>query len=112
MTGAQVDLQDCTERLLQSDAFRNAPASRRLLRYLADQTLAGHADQLKEYTIGVDAFGKGEDYDPRKDSTVRIQIGRLRQKLIEYYGGEGKNDGCTWWRAWTRWLRLSWRMPK
>lgn len=93
MTGAQVDLQDCTERLLQSDAFRNAPASRRLLRYLADQTLAGHADQLKEYTIGVDAFGKGEDYDPRKDSTVRIQIGRLRQKLIEYYGGEGKNDG-------------------
>lgn len=92
MTGAQEDLQACVERLLQSDAFRNAPASRRLLRYLADQTLAGHADQLKEYTIGVDAFGKGEDYDPRKDSTVRIQIGRLRQKLIEYYGSEGKQD--------------------
>lgn len=92
MTGAPEDLQACVERLLQSDAFRNAPASRRLLRYLADQTLAGHADQLKEYTIGVDAFGKGEDYDPRKDSAVRIQIGRLRQKLNEYYDSEGRQD--------------------
>jgi hypothetical protein len=62
------------------------------LKYLADHSLAGDADQLKEYTIGVDAFGKPGDYDPRVDSTVRIQIGRLRQKLSEYYRAEGKDD--------------------
>lgn len=54
--------------------------------------MAGDAEQLKEYAIGVDAFGKPADYDPRQDSTVRIQIGRLRQKLADYYRDEGKGD--------------------
>lgn len=80
------------ERVLQSKTFHNAPSSRRLLRYLSDHFVAGDADQLKEYTIGVDAFGKPVDYDPRVDSTVRIQIGRLRQKLSEYYRDEGRDD--------------------
>ncbi len=82
----------CVDRVLQSGTFRNAPSSRRLLKYLADHSLAGDSEQLKEYTIGVDAFGKAPDYDPRLDSTVRIQIGRLRQKLAEYYRDEGKDD--------------------
>jgi len=88
------ELSGLVERVLQSETFRNAPSSRRLLRYLADRSVAGEADQLKEYTIGVDAFGKGADYNPRTDSTVRIQIGRLRQKLAEYYRDEGKNDAA------------------
>lgn len=79
------EIQGSVERILQGATFRNAPSSRRLLKYLVDHSLAGDVDQLKEYTIGVDAFGKPGDYDPRVDSTVRIQIGRLRQKLSEYY---------------------------
>jgi hypothetical protein len=86
------EIQSSVERVLQGATFRNAPSSRRLLKYLMDHSLAGDADQLKEYTIGVDAFGKPADYDPRVDSTVRIQIGRLRQKLSEYYRAEGKDD--------------------
>jgi hypothetical protein len=86
------ELSGLVERVLQSETFRNAPTSRRLLKYLAERSLAGDADQLKEYAIGVDAFGKGADYNPRQDSTVRIQIGRLRQKLADYYREEGKND--------------------
>jgi hypothetical protein len=85
-------MESWVERILQSGTFRNSPSSRRLLKYLADHSLAGDADQLKEYTIGVDAFGKSADYDPRLDSTVRIQIGRLRQKLSDYYRDEGKDD--------------------
>jgi hypothetical protein len=85
-------MESWVERILQSGTFRNSPTSRRLLKYLSDHSLAGNADQLKEYTIGVDAFGKSADYDPRLDSTVRIQIGRLRQKLSDYYRDEGKND--------------------
>jgi len=80
------------ERVLQSKTFRNAPSSRRLLKYLSGHSLAGDSEQLKEYTIGVDAFAKPPGYDPRVDSTVRIQIGRLRQKLSEYYREEGRDD--------------------
>jgi len=92
MATVNAALQGGVERVLQSETFRNAPSSRRLLRYLADHSLAADSGPLKEYTIGVDAFGKPADYDPRIDSTVRIQIGRLRQKLVEYYKSEGKDD--------------------
>src|SRR5579871_5040088 len=80
------------ERILESDTFRNSDALRRLLRFLADKRLSGEADQLKEYSVGIDALGKPASYDPRQDSTVRIQAGRLRQKLAEYYRTEGKSD--------------------
>ena len=92
MNGVESVLQENVERILRSESFRNAPSSRRLLRYLADHEAAGDADQLKEYTVGVDALGKPADYDPRQDSTARIQIGRLRKKLFEYYQSEGRDD--------------------
>jgi hypothetical protein len=92
MTGVGGTLQDWVGRILKSECFRNSPSSRRLLQYLADHASADDAGQLKEYTIGVDAFGKPVGYDPRQDSTVRIQIGRLRKKLFEYYQGEGRDD--------------------
>ena len=79
-------------RVLQSDTFRSSDVLRRLLRFLADKSIAGEADQLKEYTIGLDAFGKPPSYDPRSDAIVRLQAGRLRQKLAEYYRTEGKDD--------------------
>jgi hypothetical protein len=80
------------EKVLQSQVFRSSESLRRLLRFLADRSLAGEAEQLKEYSVGIDAFGKPPDYDPRHDSAVRIQVGRLRQKLSEYYLTDGKND--------------------
>jgi hypothetical protein len=80
------------ERILQSDTLRASGVLRRLLRYLADKAFSGEAGQLKEYTIGIDAFGKPPSYDPRQDAIVRLQVGRLRQKLGEYYRTEGKDD--------------------
>src|SRR5207253_27236 len=80
------------ERILHSDTFRHSDVLRRLLRFLADKYIAGEADQIKEYSLGIDALGKPETYDPRQDSAVRIQVGRLRQKLAEYYRLEGKDD--------------------
>ncbi|MGQ9917848.1 MAG: hypothetical protein ACUVS7_10565 [Bryobacteraceae bacterium] len=79
-------------RILASQAFQRADALKRLLAYLAEKTLTGEAADLKEYSIGVDVFGKPPDYDPQKDASVRIQAGKLRQKLEEYYRGEGAND--------------------
>ena len=80
------------ERILKSDTFRGSAVLRRLLKFLADKAVAGEADELKEYSIGVDAFGKPSTYDPRSDAIVRLQVGRLRQKLGEYYRTEGKDD--------------------
>jgi hypothetical protein len=80
------------DKILQSQVFRNTESLRRLLRFLAEKAITGEADQLKEYSVGIDAFGKPPSYDPRQDSAVRIQVGRLRQKLSDYYLNEGKED--------------------
>jgi hypothetical protein len=80
------------ERIFQSKAFRNSDVLRHLLSYLVDASLSGTADDLKEYTVAVDALGKPPSYDPRQESAVRMQVGRLRQKLAEYYRAEGAED--------------------
>jgi hypothetical protein len=80
------------ERLVRSKAFETSEVHRRLLQYLAEKTLKGEADRLKEYTIGLEAFGKPDSYDPRHDSIVRLQVGRLRQKLTAYYQTEAAED--------------------
>jgi hypothetical protein len=80
------------ERIFQSKAFRSSDVLRHLLSYLVDASLAGTSDELKEYTIAVDALGKPSSYDPRQESAVRMQVGRLRQKLTEYYRTEGAED--------------------
>src|SRR5215467_13664167 len=80
------------DRLIQSKTFQNTEVHRRLLQYLADRTLSGDADRLKEYTVGLEAFGKPATYDPKYDSIVRLQVGRLRQKLAVYYQSEANGD--------------------
>ena len=70
-------------KILESKTFRNTEVLKRLLEYLA-----GQSGELKEYTVGVEAFGKPPEYDPRSDSSVRVQAGKLRQKLDEYYRTE------------------------
>ena len=79
------------ERLLSSKGFANAGRLSRLLRYVVDKTLAGQADQLKEYAVGIEVFDRDDKYDPRLDSIVRVEAGRLRSRLDEYYNGEGRN---------------------
>jgi len=80
------------ERILQNKNLRLSEVQRRLLQYLADKSLAGQADDLKEYAIGIDAFGKPPSYDPRQESVVRMHVARLRQKLAEYYRTDGFED--------------------
>jgi hypothetical protein len=85
-------LQSQVERILHSDELRTSEVLRRLLKFLAEKSVTGEADQLKEYAVAIDGLGKHHSYDPRHNSAVRIQVGRLRQKLAEYYRTEGKDD--------------------
>src|SRR5580698_9535861 len=80
------------DRILASNTLHASDVLRRLLRFLADKTFSGEADDLKEYSVGLDALGKPSTYDPRQDAGVRLQASRLRQKLDEYYRNEGKKD--------------------
>jgi Tol biopolymer transport system component len=79
-------------RILASEIFAKAPVLRRLLVFLVHRTLEGGAAELKEYSIGVDVFDRGVEFDPRVDTIVRAEARRLRSKLVEYYRGPGQTD--------------------
>jgi TolB-like protein len=81
------------ERILASRGFASADRASRFLRYVVERTIAGEGDQLKEYVIGREVFDRGDDFDPRVDSIVRVEAGRLRSKVDEYYAGPGRADG-------------------
>jgi tetratricopeptide (TPR) repeat protein len=74
-------------RILGSREFQGFERRSRLLKYLVDKAIAG--EPVKEYMIGVDVFEKPTDYDPRIDPAVRVEIGRMRTKLADYYAGAG-----------------------
>ncbi|MGA9353765.1 MAG: hypothetical protein WBV46_08755 [Terriglobales bacterium] len=84
-------VQEELQRILASPTFLNARRPSQFLRFIVEETLAGE-DRLKEYLIGVEVFDRPQDYDPKDDPVVRIEAGRLRKKLAEYYAGPGAND--------------------
>lgn len=78
------------ERLASSAAFRRSPRQVRLLRYLIAEARAGRAARLKESVIAVDVFDRrASTFDGRADTTVRVEIGRLRRRLARYYAEDG-----------------------
>jgi len=64
----------------------------RFLRFVVDRTVEGKGSELKESVIAVEVFGRRADYDPKLDSIVRTEAGRLRSRLAEYYSREGSGD--------------------
>jgi len=92
MPPAPEEVRGQLDRLLASDGFANAERLSRFLRFVVERALAGEADQLKEYVVGLGVFDRDEQYDPRIDSIVRVEAGRLRAKVEAYYHGEGRND--------------------
>ena len=89
-TGEEVRAQ--LERLLASEALAGSGRLRRFLSFIVERALAGVGQQFKEYAVGVEVFDRGDDYDPRIDSIVRVEAGRLRARLDEYYREAGSDD--------------------
>ena len=81
------------DRILHGRTLHGSENLKAFLRFVVDQSIENQESQLKEYVIATEVFGRGSDFDPRVDSVVRVQAGRLRTKLHEYYGTEGKDDG-------------------
>ena len=80
------------ERLVRSPCLSNSDALCKLLQFLANHTLRSPSNHLKEYEIATQVFGRPPDFDPQTDSSVRVQMGRLRTKLSEYYQTVGIGD--------------------
>jgi Tol biopolymer transport system component len=80
------------DRILASATFRGAERSRTLLRFIVEEALQGRADRLKDYTLGSEALGRGETFDPRTDPVARVEAMRLRSRLDVYYATEGVSD--------------------
>lgn len=80
------------ERVVGSDLLHGSESLCKLLRYLAEHCIDHPGAAVKEYQIATELFKRPPDFDPRLDATVRVQTGRLRSKLSEYYAGAGKND--------------------
>jgi Tol biopolymer transport system component len=80
------------EKVLGSATFRGAERSRRLLRFIVEETLQGRADRLKDYTLGAEALGRGDEFDPRTDPIARVEMSRLRSRLDLYYATDGASD--------------------
>lgn len=79
-------------KLLRSRALTGSDSLKSFLRFVVEKAAENPENQLKEYVIATEVFGRSQDYNPRIDSIVRVQAGRLRTKLSEYYSTEGKSD--------------------
>ncbi|MGA8273160.1 MAG: helix-turn-helix domain-containing protein [Candidatus Sulfotelmatobacter sp.] len=80
------------DKLIKSHTLRSSGSLCRLLRYLAEHALDHPGTTLKEYQIATEVLGRSGGFDPQSDSTVRVQAGRLRLKLEEYYSHEAPQD--------------------
>ena len=83
------EIRDQVERIATSAAFRPSDRLKHFITFVTSQMLQGKGDNLKEYAVGVQVFGRESSFDPRTDPVVRVQARRLRARLERYYKEEG-----------------------
>ena len=75
------------DRVLGSEIFSRSDRLSAFLRFIVEETLAGHGAGLKEQVIAVELYSKGADFNTAADPIVRVDARRLRDKLREYLRG-------------------------
>jgi adenylate cyclase len=91
-TPSSAEVRAALDRVLRSRCFQHAGRASDFLRFVVGKTLAGDAARLKGHTIAVYVFGRPPSFDAQSDPLVRVEALRLRQRLTEYYAGEGATD--------------------
>ena len=71
--------------LLQSKDFKASDRLKKFLEFVVEEKLVGNEGNIKAYTIAMNAFGRGKDFDPQLDPIVRIEAGKLRKALEIYF---------------------------
>ncbi|MEB4592561.1 hypothetical protein VSS37_16365 [Candidatus Thiothrix sp. Deng01] len=80
------------KRLLTSRIFENKKQASNFLAYIIAEKLAGRGDKITQYGIAVEALGRSTDYCPTENPAVRVEAGRVRKLLEEYYATEGRGS--------------------
>jgi adenylate cyclase len=88
----QKAIREQLDRILRSGPFQKSRRRQRFLEYIVNETLTGRSDFLTGYNIAFEVFGRPDTFDPTVDPVVRVEAGRLREKLREYYGADGQCD--------------------
>lgn len=86
------EIRAALARVVESPQFSGAERLRRFLTYVVDRAIEGRADELKEFVVATAVFDRDDTYDPRLDAVVRVEAGRLRSRLAEYYAEGGTDD--------------------
>jgi hypothetical protein len=87
-----MSINDQLERILNTPPLVSSPSLSRFLRYVVEETAAGRGAAIKEYTLGLNVFDRGDEFNPRLDPIVRVQARNLRARLDKYYATLGTED--------------------
>ncbi len=86
------EIRAALRRIENSRLFADAHRLQAFLSYVVEEYLAGRSDRIKGFTIAQDVFYRKDPEDVQTSTIVRVEAGRLRRRLIEYYAEEGRND--------------------
>jgi hypothetical protein len=78
-------IQAQLKRIQASELFVHSRRYPAFLEFVVLKALEGKQDELKERTIGVEAFKRSPDYDLNADPVVRFIAGEVRKRLAQYY---------------------------
>ncbi|MGA7339644.1 MAG: hypothetical protein WBE72_17200 [Terracidiphilus sp.] len=90
--GASPAELDLVQRVIATPAFTRSVLLTRFLQYICDRKFSGHAEEITEYQIGVQALGRPDSYNPSEDNIVRTYARILRKRLEEYFAGDGREE--------------------
>jgi hypothetical protein len=88
---ANAEIRAQLERVLDSPSFRTSKRCSDFLRHVVEESCEGHADLLKERSLGVAVFEREPDYDTNQDPVVRNTAGQVRKRLAQYYCEAGRD---------------------
>lgn len=80
------------DRILASPEFASSRHLQDFLRFASERVFAG-ADHLDQVEIAASVLGKGEDFNPVEDASVRKLASMTRQRLEQYYARTGSDSG-------------------
>ncbi|EIJ34951.1 hypothetical protein [Thiothrix nivea] len=80
------------QHVLNSRLLENKKQAINFIAYIMEETLAGRGKKITQYGIAIEALGKPTDYNPTDNPAVRVEAGRVRRLLEEYYATEGRHS--------------------
>jgi adenylate cyclase len=86
------EIRSQLEKISTGPELENSPRLVELLNYIGEEFLAGRADRIKGFTIGQAIYVTDVNVEPESNSIVRVEMGRLRRRLAEYYLSSGRAD--------------------